>query len=120
MPISALVIWPMDLIVASRGERPSSAMMRSTFSTTTMASSTSNPMASTIANIVSMLMENPNAPSAANVPSNTTGTAMVGINVARRLPMNSHITRNTRTTASNSVFTTSWMATRTNGVVSYG
>src|SRR6267378_979259 len=47
MPTSAPVIWPMDLIVASLGERPSSAMMRSTFSTTTMASSTSRPMAST-------------------------------------------------------------------------
>src|SRR5664280_1058122 len=120
MPMSALVICPMDLIVASRGGRPSSAMMRSTFSTTTMASSTSNPIASTMANIVSMLIENPNAPSAANVPNNTTGTAMVGISVARMLPMNSHITRNTSKIASNNVFTTSWMATRTNGVVSYG
>src|SRR5512137_2141845 len=118
MPISALVIWSMDLAVASRGESPSSAMMRSTFSTTTMASSTSKPMASTMANMVSMLMENPNAPNTANVPSSTTGTAMVGMSVARMLPMNSHITRNTRNTASNSVLTTSLMATLMKGVVS--
>ena len=32
-------------------------MMRSTFSTTTMASSTSRPMASTMANMVSVLIE---------------------------------------------------------------
>jgi len=57
MPIRAGVISSMDLRVASRGESPSSAMIRSTFSTTTMASSTNRPMASTMANMVSMLME---------------------------------------------------------------
>jgi hypothetical protein len=57
MPISAPVISPMLLRVASRGDRPSSRISRSTFSTTTMASSTSRPMASTMANMVSMLME---------------------------------------------------------------
>ncbi|MNI89775.1 hypothetical protein D3C73_1472240 [compost metagenome] len=55
IPTSAPWICPIDFRVASRGERPSSLMMRSTFSTTTMASSTSKPMASTIANIVSVL-----------------------------------------------------------------
>ncbi len=54
---SAPVIWSMDLRVASSGVSPSSLMRRSTFSTTTMASSTSRPMASTIANMVSMLIE---------------------------------------------------------------
>ncbi len=73
-----------------------------------------------MANMVSMLTENPNAASTANVPSSTTGTAMVGMSVARRLPMNSHITRNTRKMASISVLTTSPIATFTNGVVSYG
>ena len=57
MPIRAPVIWSIDLRVASRGDRPSSLMMRSTFSTTTMASSTSRPMASTMANMVRVLME---------------------------------------------------------------
>jgi len=118
MPIKAGVIWSMDLRVASKGGSPSSLMMRSTFSTTTMASSTSSPMASTMANMVSMLMENPKMPSTANVPRMTTGTAMVGIRVARMLPKNTYITRKTRKIASMSVLTTSLMATRTKGVVS--
>ncbi len=57
MPTSAAVIWPIAFFVASRGDRPSSLMMRSTFSITTIASSTRMPTASTIANIVSTLIE---------------------------------------------------------------
>ena len=57
MPTSAAVIWPIAFLVASRGGRPSSLMMRSTFSITTIASSTRMPTASTIANIVSTLIE---------------------------------------------------------------
>ncbi len=56
-PTSAPVISPIDFSVASRADRPSSVMIRSTFSTTTMASSTRRPIASTMANMVSMLME---------------------------------------------------------------
>ena len=57
MPTSAPVIWSIDLRVASSGDRPSSAISRSTFSTTTIASSTSRPIASTTPNIVSVLIE---------------------------------------------------------------
>ena len=57
MPTSAAVICPIAFLVASRGLRPSSLMMRSTFSITTIASSTRMPTASTIANIVSTLIE---------------------------------------------------------------
>ena len=57
MPMMAPVICFIALRVASFGDRPSSAMMRSTFSTTTMASSTRMPIASTMPNIVSMLIE---------------------------------------------------------------
>ena len=57
MPTMAPVICDIALRVASFGGSPSSAMMRSTFSTTTMASSTRIPIASTMPNIVSMLME---------------------------------------------------------------
>ena len=106
--------------MASRAESPSSDMTRSTFSTTTMASSTSRPIASTIANIVSMLMENPNSPNTAKVPRMTTGTASVGISVARMFPRKRYITRNTSRTASNRVLTTSLIASFTNGVVSLG
>ncbi|MCY1230885.1 hypothetical protein D9M72_433180 [compost metagenome] len=56
MPTSAPWIWPMERRAASLGGRPSSAITRSTFSTTTMASSTSSPMASTMPNMVSVLM----------------------------------------------------------------
>ena len=54
------------------------------------------------------------------MPSSTTGTAIVGISVARKFCRNRYITRNTSTIASNSVFTTSSMEMRTNGVVSIG
>ncbi len=120
MPTSAPVICDIDLRVASTGERLSSRMTRSTFSTTTIASSTSRPIASTIANIVSMLIENPAAASTPNVPSRTIGTAIVGMSVARMFCRNSSMTRNTRKIASLSVLTTSRMDTRTNGVVSNG
>ena len=120
MPTSAPVIWSIDLRVASLGERPSSLITRSTFSTTTMASSTSRPIASTAANIVSMLIEKPIAPSTATVPSSTTGTAMVGMRVARKFCRNRNMTRNTRPTASSRVMITLRIEIRTNGVVSNG
>ncbi len=50
-------ICDIDFSVASFGGSLSSIITRSTFSTTTIASSTSSPMASTIPNIVSVLME---------------------------------------------------------------
>ena len=45
------------LIAASRGVAPSSRMIRSTFSRTTIASSTTIPIASTMPNKVSVLIE---------------------------------------------------------------
>ena len=57
MPIRAPVISFIDLRVASMGDKPSSDITRSTFSTTTMASSTSRPMASTRPNMVRVLIE---------------------------------------------------------------
>jgi len=99
MPTRALLISSIDLRVASLGGSPSSLITRSTFSTTTMASSTSRPMARTMANIVSMLMEKPNSASTPKVP---------GARRARRWwgpaspggPRKRNITRKTRTTAS--------------------
>ncbi len=95
-------------------------MMRATFSTTTIASSTNRPMARTIANMVSILMEKPKKSRTAKVPRSTTGTAIVGISVARRLPRKSHITRKTRKIAMMRVLTTSSMDTLMKGVVSMG
>ena len=56
-------------------------MMRSTFSTTTMASSTTMPITSTMPNMVSTLIEKPSASSVAKVPSSAIGTTMVGMMV---------------------------------------
>ena len=120
MPTSAPVIWVIDFRVAERGGSPSSLMTRSTFSTTTMASSTRRPMASTMPNMVSVLMPKPNAARTPMVPRSTTGTAMVGMSVARKFWRKRNITRNTSTIASRRVFTTSWMERRTNGMVSTG
>ena len=56
-------------------------MMRSTFSTTTIASSTTMPITSTMPNMVNTLIEKPSASSTAKVPINVTGTTMVGMMV---------------------------------------
>ena len=80
-PMMAPEIWLMALRVASSGGRPSSLMMRSTFSTTTMASSTTMPITSTMPNMVSTLIDMPKASSAPKVPSSATGTTTVGITV---------------------------------------
>jgi hypothetical protein len=64
-------------------------------------------MASTIPNMVRVFIEKPNSARMAKVPSSTTGTAMVGISVARKFCRNRYITRNTRMIASTSVLTTS-------------
>ncbi|MNZ51913.1 hypothetical protein D3C78_697450 [compost metagenome] len=110
----------MDFLVASLGDNPSSAITRSTFSTTTMASSTSKPMARTMANMVRVLMLKPAAARMPKVPSNTTGTVMVVMMVARKFCRNRYITRNTSTIASIRVWITPLIDSVTTGVVSYG
>ncbi len=54
------------------------------FSTTTMASSTTIPMARTSPKSVSVLIENPNTLMTAKVPTSDTGMVMVGMRVARQ------------------------------------
>ena len=95
-------------------------MMRSTFSSTTIASSTTMPIASTMPNSVSMLIEKPNSSIAANVPISDTGTASIGMMVARQFCRNSSTTKNTSNIASSSVLTTSLIETFTYCNVSYG
>ena len=60
-----------------------------TLSSTTMASSTMRPAASTSARSVRILIENPRAQLAAKVPSKDTGMAMAGIKVNRIEPVKS-------------------------------
>jgi hypothetical protein len=93
-------------------------MMRSTFSITTIASSTTIPIASTIPNKVSWLMLKPNTSMPMKVPSRATGITRVGMMVARRFCRNSSITRNTRMIASTRVCTTSSIEIFTKLVVS--
>src|ERR1700732_5367640 len=63
---------------ASKGARPLS-ILRCTFSTTTIASSTTLTIASTNPKSDRLLSDNPIAAIAANVPINDTGTARSGI-----------------------------------------
>ena len=60
-------------------------MMRSTFSTTTIASSTTIPMARISPSSVSMLSEKPKMSITPNVPISEIGTATIGMIVARQL-----------------------------------
>src|SRR3954462_1305425 len=105
--------------VASRGLKPCS-IHRSTFSTTTIASSTTMPIASTMPNSDRLFSENPTAFMTASVPISDTGTANSGMIVARQVWRNTSTTSTTRSVASISVLTTSWIDSLTNTVVSYG
>ena len=83
MPITGPEISSIAFKAAALGARPAS-MWRSTASTTTMASSTTRPMASTRPNRESVLMEKPKSGKNTNVPTSETGTASIGISVARQ------------------------------------
>ncbi len=91
------------LRVAAFGSNPSS-IFRSTFSTTTIASSTTIPIANTSPNNDRLLSENPSASITAKVPINETGTASSGIIVARQVCRKIRTTIKTRITASKSVW----------------
>ena len=88
---------------AARTDDSPSSTCRWMFSTTTMASSTTSPIASTIASKVSRLMEKPNASISAAVPISDSGMVTTGMMTARKVPRNRKITAITITTASTSV-----------------
>ena len=113
-PCTSFMAWS----AASRGVIPRSSMLACTASVTTMASSTTRPMARTSPNKVVMLMLNPNITKAANVPTTETGTVRSGMSVARQFWRKTNTTRSTRTIASNRVRRTSSMDARTKAVVS--
>ncbi len=105
----------MAATVASRGERPRS-MFRSTFSTTTIASSTTIPMARIKPNSDSTLIEKPIKSISAKVPMIDTGTASNGMIEARHVCKNTVTTTTTRATASSNVMMTDLIEPRTNTV----
>ncbi len=91
------------------GVRPS-RMWRSTFSTTTMASSTTRPTDRTMASRVSRFRVKPKACIKNTPPMRETGMATTGTRAERNDPKNKKMTRMTMTIVSVSVFATSWMA----------
>ena len=93
-------------------------MIFSTASTTTIASSTTMPIASTSPNSVSMLIEKPISSRPAMVPTSDTGMASIGMIVARMLPRNTYTTSSTSTNASMNVCSTSSIDALTKTVVS--
>ena len=116
--MSAPVTCCIALSAATRGETFSCAMIRSTFSITTMASSTTMPIASVSPKSVSRLMVKPSTHSPRKVPMIDTGTASSGMIVERQFCRKTKTTRVTSAIAMSSVFTTSWMDVVTKGVVS--
>ena len=93
-------------------------MLRSTFSTTTIASSTTMPIASTRPNRLSALIEKPNRYITAKVPTIETGTATSGMIEARQVCRKTMTTSTTSAIASSSVWITASIEARTNCVVS--
>jgi len=91
-------------------------MLRSTFSTTTIASSTTMPIASTKPKSDRALIPKPSMCMTAKVPTSETGTAASGIKLARQVCRNSTTTITTSRIASSSVSTTALIESRTNTV----
>ena len=98
--------------VASTGCRPSFCRWYSTFSITTIASSTTSPMAKTIAKSVNVFIVKSSTWKAASVPISETGTASKGMSVARQLCRKMNITSTTSANASKNVSSTSFMEAR--------
>src|SRR5712671_2059627 len=95
-----------------------SAMCRSTFSITTIASSTTSPVASVMPKSVNVLIENPNALMKINVPTSDTGMVIAGMNVLRQSCKNKKMTIITSAIACNNVIITSRIDSLTTLVVS--
>ena len=101
--IRALVSPFIAFFVASYAPICSSSIIRSTFSTTTMASSTTIPMARIRPSMVRRFKEKPNISINPKVPINEIGTAITGIRVARQFCNDKNTTRITNPNASNNV-----------------
>ena len=104
--ISAPAISVIACLAASSAESPLPAMFASTFSTTTIASSTTRPIARMSPNSVSMFTEKPSRCMPTKVPTMETGTARIGMIVARSDCRNTNTTSTTSTTASKNVWMT--------------
>ena len=94
---------------ASNGGLPS-CRWRSTFSTMTIASSTTRPTESTMASSVSRLMVKPAASIRKTAPMSEIGMATTGMSTERTEPRNRKMTTTTMSSVSASVFSTSSIA----------
>ena len=83
-----------------------------------MASSTTNPIASTMPSMLTVLSEKPSASITASVAISETGMAMAGMTVLRQLCRNRNTTAMTSASASPRVMTTSCIDAETKIVVS--
>ncbi|OQB39339.1 MAG: hypothetical protein BWY09_01133 [Candidatus Hydrogenedentes bacterium ADurb.Bin179] len=108
------------LMVASLGDKCSSCIRRSTFSTATIALSTTMPIARTRANRVSVFTVNPIISNPVKVPMMDMGMATRGTREARQLPRNSSTTTTTSAVDCRKVIATSHRDTLMNLVVSMG
>src|ERR1700719_2026540 len=108
----------MATLAALCGSEIPSVMWRSTFSITTMASSTTSPVASVMPNSVKVLIENPKALMKIKVPTSETGIVIAGINVLRQSCKNKKMTAITSAIACSSVISTSRIDSLTTLVVS--
>ncbi len=104
--ITGIAISRQPIIAARNGVSPS-FMCLSTFSSTTIASSTTSPMARTIASNVIRFHEKPNNCIIMATPIKDKGMVTIGIITARKDPTNKVITINTIKAASTMVFITS-------------
>ena len=106
--ITGMAISRVPRMAALNGVCPS-LMCRSTFSNTTIASSTTKPIASTRASNVIRFHEKPNNCITNATPISDSGIVIIGIITERREPINNAITTNTISAASRMVLITSWM-----------
>jgi len=115
MAINAVDTSVIVRCAASLGGIPS-AMFRSTFSTTTIASSTTMPTARTRPNSDRLLIEAPAMARMVNVPTSDTGIAITGMIVARQFCRKMKTTPTTSAIAMKIVFPTSSIDWLTNVV----
>ena len=94
------------ITAAARGAIPS-ARRDWMFSVTTMASSTTRPVASTIASSVMRFTEKPSSQTAANDPISAMGIVTAGISVAPMRPKKTQMTMTTMTRATTREISTS-------------
>ncbi|MNG02261.1 hypothetical protein D3C84_852810 [compost metagenome] len=104
-------------LAASKEDSPSSIRLW-TFSTTTMASSTTRPMARTMASSVSRLRLKPSASMIAAAPSSDSGILRTGTATARMEPRNRKITSTTSRPAITNLTNTLSIAASMNTVTS--